>query len=422
MDNKNKQPNFKNYYKNHQKKLKEEENKGREVSTNKSKKITDEYNFKTMLDDDLYNNNELMENILKKLQICTNKDCKNIRCNNFFYLYTNKKVGSTCLWGSINLYLSNFFKTFHYHNIGDLEREEIYGISINQLFKILKIYNKNVIVVDIYRPIFDICVSNYFNDINIHFQRDFDLYPEFENKDTFIHRFLNLFEHYYEKHDIDYFIDEYNIPNSEKIFTTFNFTDKHLVYKDDSITYIKLRLCDSIDWNKILYKYIEKDFKIIKYNESKNKSWGKYYDYFNENFFITTEMYDKIKNNKYFKFYYTEEEQEKYLLKFTNRINDTNVFGFKKNEISLYYSIINKNEIKQILSHLSLESNSPICNNCECSNCITIRNNILINLNKNTNINPNINTNINPNININPNMNKNSIILRKKMGFMNFSK
>lgn len=358
---------FKNYFKNHQNRIKEEKEKGRELYKFESNKIINERAFNNISDEELLDdkNKHLIDDILKKLQICVDNKCTNPRCKNLFYLYTNKKVGSTCLWGSINLYLTHIFRTFHYHNIGDLEREQIYGISLKQLFTILKKYNKNVFVVDIYRPIFDICLSNYFNELNLHFQRDFDIYPEFENKDTFIHRFLNLFDYYHDKHDFDYFKDEYDV----KDFTEFDFHKKHLIYNDGSIKYIKLRLCDSSEWNKILTPYLGYNFNIVKHNETKTKSWGKFYDYFNENFFITTNIYNKIKDNESFKIYYSEDEQQKYLKKFENRIKDENPFGFQNKDTLFYFSIMNKNEAKEILSYLSLESNAPIATNCPCNVC-----------------------------------------------------
>ena len=412
LSNHTEKPDFKNYFKNHYKRIKEEKEKGREIYKSKTNKIIEERSFNNISDEELFDdkNKHLIEDILTKLQICVDRKCNNPRCQNLFYLYTNKKVGSTCLWGSINLYLTNIFRTFHYHNIGDLEREQIYGISLKQLFKILKKYNKNVFVIDIYRPIFDICLSNYFNELNLHFQRDFNIYPEFENKDTFIHRFLNLFDYYYDKHDIDYFKDEYDI----KEFNGFDFNKKHLIYSDGSIKYIKLRLCDSSQWNFILSPYIGHNFNVVKHNETKTKSWGKFYDYFNENFFITTTIYNKITDNESFKIYYSKEEQEKYLTKFANRINDDNDFGFKDRETLFYFSIMNKNECKEILSYLSLESNSPIANNCPCNNCNIKRKEFIFNneISKN-----------NIKSNLPKNLSRHSIRPQKRnIGLLNFAK
>ncbi len=419
---------YKGYFKKLQNEIKEENEKGRELCKSKSKKVYDEKHFVSMSDEELFNesNEELIKEVLKKLNICTDTTCNEPRCQNLFYLYTNKKVGSTCLWGSINLYLSKIFRTFHYHNIGDLEREKVYGLTITQLFKILKKYNKNVVVIDIYRPSFDICVSNYFNELNIHFQRDFDIYPEFENKDTFIHRFLNLFEHYYEKHNVDYFKEIYDIPTDT--FTEFDFEKKHLIYQDGSIKYIKLRLCDSNEWNTILEPYLNGyKFKVIKQNETKTKSWGQYYDYFNEKFFVTSKIYDKIKDNEYFKFYYSEEEQEKYLKKFEDRIKDESQFGFSDKDIVFYYSILNKNETKEILSYLSLQSNAPITGNCPCNGCEIhrkelIRNQSLENVNKKETANENekekskqLQTNNNRHFIINRNQQK------RHLGILNFA-
>ncbi len=376
--------NFRQYISEYKINIEKEKNKGRELSTDKSKLVCDEKVFNTISDEELFDikNKSYIKEILENLKICIDPKCNNPRCKNLIYLYTNKKVGSTSLWGSINLYLSELFRTFHYHNIGDLERDKVYGISINQLFKILNMYNKNVFIIDIYRPIFDVCVSNYFNELNIHFQRDFNIYPEFEYKDTFVHRFLNLFEHYYSKYDVDYFNDVYNIGNCE-----FNFEKKHGYYQDENIKYIKLRLCDSLEWNKILSPYFGYNFELIKYNETESKSWGKYYKYFKDNYFITTNIYNKIKDNKQFSKYYSLQERESYLNNFSNRIKDDLSYGFQEAQLVFYYNIINKNEIPNILSNISLESNAPLCNNCICDVCKSHKKNIIKNnfLNKNHN-------------------------------------
>jgi len=218
------------------------------------------FNF---INDEMLFNLEYRKNILdilKKLDICIHKNCSNPRCNNIIIFYTNKKVGSTSLWSSINLYLSKYFTTFHFHASGDLFHLGVPNISVKQFIKILKLFNKNVFVIDIYRPIFEICVSNFLNEMNYHFQRNLDVGPEIINKEIIIDRFIKFFDYYYERHDIDYFKDVYEIDQD----LDFDFNSKHICHKDGNITYLKLRLCDSDEWNLILKKYIGYDFKIVK--------------------------------------------------------------------------------------------------------------------------------------------------------------
>lgn len=128
----------------------------------KCKIITQDYVFEKLTDEELCNNIEKHKNdISKAIGICFDPSCMNPRCKNIFVTLTNIKVGSTCLWGCINLYLSHKYTTMHLHNNYGLEVNKLYNVSIQQVLQICNKSNKNVIVVDIYRPIFDICLSAF---------------------------------------------------------------------------------------------------------------------------------------------------------------------------------------------------------------------------------------------------------------------
>lgn len=384
------QPNLEDSY-DFRKKIKEEKINGRKLNTNIDEKVYNYKVFNTISDEELFcqENKDNLKEYFKKIGICCHDNCLSQSCKNIFIVYTNKKVGSTSLWGSINLYLSSIYKTTHIHSSFDLERLQIYDITMLQFLKILKLFNKNVFIIDIYRPIFDICVSNYFNELNLHFQRDFDKHPEIENKNIIIERFFKLFNKYYDIHNVDYYKEIYDIPN---IPNTFDFDNKHLVYKDDNLTYIKLRLCDSDNWDDILSKYTGYKFKNIKFNESEKKSCGPLYKYFKDNFTITTEIYELLKNNIYFKYYYTPEEQDKYLQQFT-RINDDNIIiPYNKIQQDFYNLLIKENETNIIYSYINNNHNRPIAHNSSSkkninSNQEKILNNEIYNLEINENDN-----------------------------------
>ena len=366
------------------KRFQEEKDTGRKLIVhNLHVKVCHEQRFETISDEELFHesNIETIRQIISKLNICIDDQCNSPKCKNLIFLYTSKKAGSTSLWGSINLYLNKYVTTFHIHSESYLENMGIYSVSMIQLFKILKMYNKNLFVIDIYRPIFDTCASVYFNELGINFQRDFSKSIEFKNKDIIIKRFFNLFDYYYNKYNVDYFMEEYNIPDPKNRFKSFDFEKKYLIYEDGLVKYIKLRLCDSAEWPQILSQYFGYDFKVIKYNETSSKKWGNLYDYFNEKFFISPEIYDRIKNNEYFNFYFSPGEREKYLNKFNNKIiidNDNTInkkinkiFSpvFNHSELEFYYRIIVENEVKQQYGHIVKESNSPIVYNCSCEYC-----------------------------------------------------
>lgn len=339
-------------------------------------KITDDKIYNFLNDDVLFNleNNNKLFDILEKLNICSDKNCSDPRCNNIIILYTNKKVGSTSLWGSINLYLSNFFTTFHFHSSGDLFHLGVPNISVKQLIKILKLFKKNIIVIDIFRPIFEICVSNFFNELDFHFQRNIDIGPEVINKEIVINRFINLFEYYYERHDIDYLKDEFGLD------LNFDFKSKHICHKDDNITYLKLRLCDSKEWHLILKKYLGYDFNIIKWNETKKKK-EKYYNYFFDNIKIDLAIIEKIKKNISFNKYLDENEKESYFKALSSKISDKKWDFYSREQVNFYYENIFNNEVGLNYGHIGWFGNKPICNNCICSDCKEIRFNKLLKFN-----------------------------------------
>lgn len=231
------------------------------------KNISNISTFEHYTDDELFNNLDYINFISHKLDFCLDNDCNNPRCKNFVILYTNTKCGSTSLWSSINLFLLNLYKTFHFHNEKQLEFFEIYYISINQLIEILKKYKKNVIVIDIYRPIFDIMVSSFMNNLPYHFCKDFNKF-ELKYNDNVIERFFNLFDYNYNYYNIDYFKDVYNLKTN---YDSFDFENKYLLYNDENITYLKLRLCDSHSWGNIFKKKFGWNIKIVKHNETKKK-------------------------------------------------------------------------------------------------------------------------------------------------------
>jgi hypothetical protein len=342
-------------------------NNRKKIPTDLKRKIYNEKIFESTDDEELFKNEKLKENVFNKLNICINDNCNSPRCKNIVILYTNKKVGSTSLWGSINLYSSDIFTTYHWHSETYLERNEIYGLSIKKVIELLKFYKKNVYIIDIYRPIFDICLSNYFNELNSQFQKDLSSL-EVENKETIVNRFFNLFNHYYNKYNVDYFREIYDFAEKEKL-EQFDFENKYLIVKDETITYIKLRLCDSKEWENILNPIFNTNMKCIKHNETKAKSWGNYYDYFLENFSITPELLETIKNNEYFKFYYSEDEQISYLSKFNNKISDKYNQRYTNEQITFYFKILRENETNINLGYLSVNSNAPIVTNCLCDVC-----------------------------------------------------
>jgi len=353
---------------------KEIENGRKQKNILNEDKVKDIYTFETLTNDELFSDKKihLIYEISKKLNFCLDNNCSNPKCKNFCLIYTNKKTGSTSLWSSLNLYLFDKYSIWHIHNISTLEMLGIYSISVKQIIQILKKYNKNVFVIDIYRPIFDICASNYFNNLSIHFQRDFNLYPDLNNKKMVIIRFLELFKYLYNYYDVDYYTDVYEMDIKNM---AFDFHKKHLYCDDGNIKYIKLRLCDSDNWGEILSQYFGKNIKIFKCNDTNSKKVGNLYNYFKDNIFIQNSHYELIKNNKHFKYYYSDEEQKKYLNNF--KIIENISIDFSDSEFKFYDRIIMNNEVPFLYSSIVAITNAPDFTSCMCKKCSEKRINFL---------------------------------------------
>lgn len=330
------------------------------------KKIYNEQTFQHFTDEELFNNHEYIDFISTKLEFCLDNNCNNSRCKNFIIIYTSPKVGSTALWSSLNLYLSDKFKIYHFHNNLQLEFFDIYYISINQLIKIFKKYNKNVFIIDIYRPLFDILVSSFFNDLPFHFSKDFVNY-NFKEPKNILERFFCLYDNSLDYFNIDYFREIYG---NKCPIKNFNFDNKFLYLEDGSLKFVKLRLCDFLEWDKILYQLLGYKIKIIRYNQTINKSIGKYYDYFNNNFKISKIDFENLKNDPNLNFYYSDKEKENYLNKFKNKICDTYIIDKYPIEfIDFYYFMIKENKCVSLLGDTVHESNKTLVLNCICNNC-----------------------------------------------------
>lgn len=339
-------------------------------NTNPVNKSYNSYRFKKYSDEEIFNNIDEYINILKeKMGICFNKNCKNDRCNNFIFTYSHKKVGSTALWGSFNLFLSHKYRTFHFHSENELESLGIYNLKINQFIKILKKYKKNVMIIDIYRPIFDNCLSIFFCNLSFEFQTTHKNISENVPVINLIKRFNDLFINYLNMNSCDYFMDVYEIDKKE-IIQNFDFEKKHLYSNDETIEFLKLRVCDSKDWNKIFGSYIKDYINIIDYNITENKEIGKIYKEFKDNYEIPKNYYEIIKEDKHFLFYYSKIEQENYLKKFENSISSYNYEPFNSNSLNFYFTIRNENQTGINYSEELMISNIPIVNNCICNNCI----------------------------------------------------
>jgi hypothetical protein len=301
------------------------------------------------------------EEITNKLQICFNPKCSNLRCKNISLIYTNAKVGSTTLWNSLNFYFSDFLTSLRWHDNLPLKSFGI-DIKVNQFIEICNINNKNIIVTDIYRPVFDICQSFFF----LYFRMFVDE-NNYNDLNFIINKFNDCFLLLYKECNIDYYKQIYNINTT---INEFDFNKKHIFYRNNNIKYIKLRLIDHDEWVQILSQVFNTEFKIIKDNKTEDKQIGEIYKNFKNSYKIPKNFYEIIKNNEQFLFYYTPEEQRNYLKQFEGKILDIeyNALSVEDAKKTIILSEEKEAEIEIKIN----QENIVTFTNCNCAKCKAI--------------------------------------------------
>jgi hypothetical protein len=347
---------------------------------------------------DLVNNSEKLKDFINKNNFLYESFYS--KQKNYFIIYSNVKTGSTSLWYSIYLNTNNTtnynnsYRTHHWHNDSILFETYKTTLNINQFINLMNINNKNIIVADIYRPIFDQCLSVYLNDLHLYFQFDINNLNKYVKniqnnikliQDRFNEVFISIYKHlnsdyYFEKYDIDYSVN------------SFDFDKKYLYYKKNNISYLKLRLCDTNKWGQILEPILKKqNIKILHLNETNQKYNFDLKELFMKTYKIPKNIYEMIKNNKYFKYYYNEEEQTIYLQKFKDKIQDFSI----NIENNIFLNFINNNNlINKYSSNIEIINNPLIFKTTYCDKecfdayCIKKKklNNLIDYLDKKTNI------------------------------------
>ena len=227
--------------------------------------------------------------------------------NNYIFIYSPPKVGSTTLVSSLRISLGKLYNIIHIHDEVMLTvLTGITNISVNDIINHLSIIGKNVFVFDIYRSPIERKISTFFEKLSpYHFnntQQNINKY----SIDRISNRFNKLFPHI----EIDdYYFDRYNITP----LSTFDFEKKYTIQKVKNIHYVKLRLCDSQLWGNILSTILNQDIIIISDYQTEQKEIGELYNKFKTEYKLPKNFFEIIQNDKYLKIYYTLDEQTKYL-------------------------------------------------------------------------------------------------------------
>ena len=298
---------------------------------------------------------ENQENIINATDRLFNKN-SNIS-NNYIFIYTPPKVGSTTLVTSLRVSLGKSFNTIHIHDEVMLSvLTGINDVNINDIINYLANNGKNVYVIDVYRTPIERKMSEFFEKLSsYHFNNTEDNISQYSIRRIF-DRFNKLFPHL---ENGDHYLDKYNITEP----VPFDFEKKYTVQVINNIKYIKLRLCDSHIWGSILSTILQTDIVLISDYKTETKSIGELYKKFKNEYKLPVNYYENIKTCKYFNYYYNEEERNNYLSTWNNNLEEECV-PYTSVEFDFYMNLCLEN---QYINDIQIDH--YIDNGCFCDLC-----------------------------------------------------
>jgi hypothetical protein len=293
-----------------------------------------------------------MNNIKKTIDILFQNNI-----DNYIFIYTPPKVGSTTLVSSLRISLGKSYNIIHIHDEIMLNvLTGINNVTINEIIQYLSNIGKNVFVIDVYRTPIERKMSEFFEKISpYHFNNSEENINNYSIQ-RLSNRFNKIFTHI---ENGDHYFDKYNI--KEPI--PFDFINKYTIQVVNNINYIKLRLCDSKNWNTILSKIFNADIVLIPDYQTENKKIGNIYLKFKNEYKLPSNYFEIIKNCKYLNFYYNDEERRNYLNIWSSKLCDA-VIPYTNEEYKFYVNLYLEN---QYINDIQIEH--YIDNGCFCNYC-----------------------------------------------------
>lgn len=277
--------------------------------------------------------------------------------DNYIFVYTPPKVGSTTLVTSLRVSLGKSYNTIHIHDEVMLQvLTGINDVKINDIITYLSSLGKNVYVIDVYRTPIERKMSEFFEKLSpYHFNNTEENISNYSIK-RISDRFNRLFPHL---ENGDHYFDKFNIQNP----VPFDFKNKYTIQIVNNIKYIKLRLCDSNLWGNILSEIFGVEIVIINDYSTYDKGIGDLYKRFKNEYRLPKNFIESIKNDKFFNFYYNFVERNDYLNSWNNRLCDE-IIPYTENEFKFYINLCLENQ------HINdIQVNHYIDNGCFCKYC-----------------------------------------------------
>jgi hypothetical protein len=254
-----------------------------------------------------------MENRDIVIQEAVNK-IFNIPSDNYIFIYTPPKVGSTTLVSSLRISLLGSFSIIHIHDdimLGVLTG--ITNVTVNEIIQFLAQQGRNVYVIDVYRTPIERKMSEFFEKISIYHFNNLEMDMNKYSTKRISDRFNSLFpylangEHYFDKYDL-----ENPLP--------FDFVNNYTLQIHNKVNYIKLRLKDAKNWGNMLSSIFKRDVVIINDYLTNDKSIAEIYNRFKADYKLPLNYYNLIKDCEYMKFYLSDDERNNYLEQYSNRL------------------------------------------------------------------------------------------------------
>jgi hypothetical protein len=279
------------------------------------------------------------------------------KSNNYIFIYTPPKVGSTTLVSSLRVSLGKSYNIIHIHD--EVMLSVLTGnndISVNNIIHYLASIGKNVYVIDVYRTPIERKMSAFFEKISpYHFNNSEENIHHYSIK-RISNRFNKIFPHI---ENDDHYFEKYNIENP----VPFDFENKYTIQVVNGVSYIKLRLCDSNLWPGILSTIFQTDIVLITDYQTESKKIGDLYSRFKLEYKIPENYFETMKSCKFFKFYYNISERNEYLNGWKNRI-DISFIPYTSSEFTFYMHLCLEN---QYINDVQIEH--YIDNGCFCNYC-----------------------------------------------------
>lgn len=293
--------------------------------------------------------------LLKEANTRMNLD--EIKTPNLIFIYCPPKIGSTTLVSSIRICSTFKYTVLHIHDETMLNvLTGVSGVTINEIIVYNKQIGRNILVIDVYRTPIERKISEFFDKIaSFHFN-NYETNMLNYNINRLITRFNNIFGHL---SNSDYYQEKYNIT----LPSEFNFNEKYMLIEENGIQYLKLRLCDSSEWGRILTNVLETEIIIFTDYETKNQQLGSLYEKFKREYRIPSNYLKIAQDCKYLNYYYSVCEKNSYINSWKSRETGEWV-GYSDSEYIIYKNICLEN---QWIKDLQIDHYIDL--GCRCQAC-----------------------------------------------------